>query len=201
MRLPFWSLFHTVTVTDPHKPVIVTEYYLLWQKLQSPANSTNSCFSVTVMLSFEVWVYKYIMWQYLSGKEKWFIQSDMKHTVWSHTPSKLVHPFHTNNDEHMTWPLLDLGSKCWNRVLLEGSLKRFIHSSLETLTQHYNTLVQCYFNLESAATVVFHHTLLAKIQLQGIQTAFIFKCICHFLIALIGPLNYMNCHTNSWIWH
>jgi len=50
-----------VRVTDSHKPVIVREYYLLWQKLQSPANSTNSCFSVTVMFGSEVWVYKYIM--------------------------------------------------------------------------------------------------------------------------------------------
>lgn len=189
-------------VTDSHKPVIVKEYYLLWQKLQSPANSTNSCFSVTVMFGSEVWVYKYIMWQYLSGKEKWFIQSDMKHTVWSHTPSKLVHPYHANNDDHiMTWPLLDSWSKWWNQVLLEGSFKPFLHSSLETSTQHQNTLVQCYFHPESAATAVFRHTLLAKIQLQEILTAFIFKRICHFLIALIGPLNYMKCHTNSWIWH
>lgn len=46
--------------------------------------------------------------------------------------------------------------------LLEGSLKRFIHSSLETSTHHHNTLVQCYFNHQSAAMAVFHHTLLAK---------------------------------------
>lgn len=135
------------------------------------------------------------------GKEKWFIQSDMKHTVWSHTPLKLVHPYHANNDDRMTRPLLDVWSKWWNQVLLEGSFKHFIHSSLETLTQHHNTLVQCYFNHESAAMAVFCHTLLAIIQLHEIQTAFIFKCICHFLIALIGPLNYMNCHSNSWIWH
>lgn len=138
---------------------------MLWQKLQSPATSTNSCLSVIFMLSFEEWVYKYIMWQYLKWKEKWFIQADTKDTLWSHTPSQLVHPYHANNDDHTTWPLLDVWSKWWNWVVFEGSFKHVIPSSLEISTQHHNTLVQCYFNLESPAMAVFCQTLLAVIQL------------------------------------
>jgi hypothetical protein len=94
-----------------------------------------------------------------------FIQSDMKHTVWSHTPSQLIHPNHANNDDHMTSPLFGLRCKWRNLVVLEDSFKCFIQSNLETSTQHNNTRVQCYFNLESHAVVVFCHALLAIIKL------------------------------------